>query len=459
MKTSPRGSSAPRDHALVALEYRDFRLIWGGQAISQAGSQMQVVAINWHLWELTHDPLALGMIGLARFLPIIFFSLVGGVTADRRDRRRVMMVTQTVLMLVAAGLGLLTTLGVINQYAIYMLGAVGAAALSFDNPARQSLIPNLVPRHHLTNALTLNSIIFQVASILGPFFAGVLIEYSGVGIVYWVNAASFLAVIAALAVMKTPAQEQTGPSEQVHPLESLRQGIHFVAHSQIILSTMLLDFFATFFASANTLMPIFATDVLHVGAVGFGILNASQSIGSVIAAAAVTFIGDIKRKGIVLLASIGVYAAATAVFGFSNIFILSVAALALVGAGDTVSTILRQTIRQLVTPDALRGRMTSINMIFFMGGPQLGEIEAGAAARLLGAPASVVFGGVATFVLVVVTALLAPALRHYRETPHIGAHGPPAVAGANGTSATITERESGVTHAPGAEERGAPSGK
>lgn len=377
---------------------------------------MQAVAINWHIWQLTGSPVALGLIGLARILPIILFSLVGGVLADKRDRRRVLLVTQTCLMLTAIALGGITDLGVVTPLAIYILSALAAAALSFDNPARQALVPNLVPREHLTNALTLYSIQFQVTTIVGPGVAGILIAVFGVGSIYWINAASFLAVLGALILMRTPTQERMSsngvPQSNLH---ALVEGLRFVVHQKIILSTMLLDFFATFFSSATTLLPIFATIILNVGAVGFGILSGAEALGSLFAGAVVSLVGDIKAKGIVLLVSIGLYGLATVLFGLSNIFVLSVLFLALVGAGDTVSTIMRQTIRQLVTPDNLRGRMTSVNMIFFMGGPQLGEIEAGAAAALLGAPFSVAAGGIATVILVAITAFLFPVLRTHRD--------------------------------------------
>jgi MFS family permease len=418
-ETSPATAAAaprPRTRPFIALEHRDFRLLWFGQLVSTAGTAMQTVGINWHVWELTHSPLALGLIGLARLTPIIFFSLIGGVVADSRDRRRVMLITQTAMMLIAALLGLLTSLGVITVLAIYGLSMVSAAAVSFDNPARQALTPNLVPREHLTNALTLNSMLFQVASIVGPGLAGVMIAAFSVGSIYWINAASFLAVIVALLLMRTPAQEQL-PARAASPsgLHAIREGLQFVVHQRIIFSTMMLDFFATFFSAATTLLPIFATTILNVGPVGFGILSASDSIGSVIAASVVSLLGDIKHKGVVLLAGILVYGLATVLFGVSHLFALSVLFLALVGAGDTVSTIMRSTIRQLVTPDYLRGRMTSVNMIFFMGGPQLGEVESGVAANLLGAPLSVVIGGVATLILVALTTYLVPALRNYRD--------------------------------------------
>ncbi len=417
MQPTPSAIQAPRlrKNPFLALQHRDYRLLWFGQLISIAGSQMQTVAINWHIWQLTQSPLALGLIGLARLLPIIVFSLIGGILADKRDRRRVLLVTQTAMMLVAMVLGAITDLGLVTPLAIYVLSALAAAAVSFDNPARQALVPNLVPREHLTNALTLNSILFQVTTVVGPGLAGVVIAASGVGTIYWINAASFLAVLAALVLMRTPPQDRLQSNGQQSNLQALREGLHFVVHQQIIFSTMLLDFLATFFSSANTLLPIFATSILHVGAIGFGILSAAQSIGSVATGAVVSLLSDIKEKGAVLLLSIGLYALATILFGFSNVPLLSVFFLALVGAGDTVSTILRQTIRQLVTPDHLRGRMTSVNMIFFLGGPQLGEVEAGIAAVLFGAPWSVVIGGAATLILVALTGAMVPALRNYRD--------------------------------------------
>jgi MFS family permease len=405
----------PRREPFIALQHRDFRLLWIGQLISVTGSQMQSVAINWHIWQLTQSPLALGLIGFARIVPIIVFSLVGGVLADRRDRRRVLLVTQSCMMLVAMILAGVTDAGLVSPLSIYVLSAFAAAAVSFDNPARQALVPNLVPREHLTNALTLNSIVFQVTTIVGPGVAGVVIAVFGVGSVYWINAVSFLAVLAALLLMRRPAQERLVSNGQQSSFQALREGLHFVVHQRIIFSTMMLDFLATFFSSASTLLPIFATIVLNVGAIGFGILSAAEAVGSLAAGAAISLIGDIRRKGTVLLVSIGLYGFATILFGLSNLFWFSVLFLAMLGMGDTVSTIMRQTIRQLVTPDSLRGRMTSVNMIFFMGGPQLGEIEAGVAAALFGAPMSVIIGGVATVLLVALTASLVPTLRSYRD--------------------------------------------
>jgi MFS family permease len=315
------------------------------------------------------------------------------------------------MMLFAALLAWVTVTGRVNAPIIYLLAALTAAVGAFDAPARQALVPNLVPREQLTNALSLNNIMWQVAAIAGPALAGFIIAALGVGAVYWINAVSFLAVLVALLLMRTPTQQNIGVARVT--ISALTEGIQFVRQSEVIFATMLLDFFATFFSSATALLPIFARDILRVGPAGLGILYAGESVGALIAGAGVSFAGEIKRQGAVLLISVGVYGVATALYGGSQWFALSFLFLVLLGFGDTISTILRSTIRQIVTPDHLRGRMTSVNMIFFQGGPQLGELEAGLVAAAFGAPFSVISGGIATVILVTLTAWRAPKLRNY----------------------------------------------
>lgn len=398
---------------IIALKlYPDFRLLWTGQLVSSVGTQMQMVAINWHIYQLTGSAVMLGLTGLMRVVPIIIFSLFGGVFADSHDRRRVLLVTQSLMMLFAAILGLTTNLGIISPYLIYALAATTSATGAFDSPARQSLTPNLVRKEHLTNALSLNNIMMQVASISGPMFAGFVIAGLGVGAAYWINAISFLAVLAVLVVMKTPTQKNLGVVRV--SLDALFEGIRFVFSKRIITSVMLLDFFATFFSSASALLPIFAKEILHVGPEGLGILYGAEAVGAVTAGIIMARAGNIKHQGAVLLLAVASYGVATAIYGTSQLFVLSFFFLALIGASDTVSTILRNTIRQLSTPDHLRGRMTSVNMIFFQGGPQLGNLEAGIVASLFGAPFSVISGGIATVILVGIVAWLAPQLREYK---------------------------------------------
>ncbi len=402
-----------RPSPVVALQYRDFRLIWIGQLISNAGTQMQAVTINWHIYVLTGSAVALGLTGLVRVVPIILFSLFGGVFADAHDRRRLMLVTQSAMMFFAATLGLATNFGWVSPIIIYALAALTSATVAFDGPARQALAPNLVAKEHLTNALSLNNMMQQAASIVGPALAGFVIAGLGIAAVYWINAVSFLAVLIALLLIRTPAQKQVGAS-QIN-LGALREGIRYVRESRILFSTMLLDFFATFFSSASALLPIFARDILRVGPEGLGILYAAESVGAIVAGVGMAVVGNIARQGIVLLAAVVVYGVATALYGASQWFVLSFLFLALLGAADTVSAILRNTIRQIRTPDHLRGRMTSVNMIFFMGGPQLGNLEAGVVAALFGAPFSVISGGIATVIAVIAVAWLVPQLRHYQN--------------------------------------------
>jgi MFS family permease len=405
-------TSEPRNVPFVALRHRDFRLLWLGQLISQAGTTMQVVAINWHISVLTnYNPLALGLVGLSRVVPIIFFSLAGGAVADAHDRRKVMLITQSAMAIFAASLGLLTDRGIQIVWPIYLLNALAASASAFDSPARQALIPSLVPREHLANALSLNSIMFDVATIIGPMLAGILIGVRDVAIVYWLNAISFLAVIGALLLMHPAKQE----IKRTASIGAVKEGLRFVFRQPIVRSTMLLDFFATFFSSANQLLPIFAAQILQVGAIGYGLLTSAAAIGSLIAGSALGFITRIRKPGAVILWSVAIYGLATLAFGISRSFVVSLLMLAATGASDTVSMILRQTIRQVVTPDELRGRMTSVNMIFFMGGPQLGELEAGLVAALFSAPVSVVTGGIGCLIAVAVTAWKAPTLRKFDE--------------------------------------------
>ena len=382
---------------------------------------MQNAALLWHVSLLVSPArkgLALGLVGLVRVVPIIAFSMVSGVVADAWNRRRLMLFTQTASALVAVGLAILAFSGLTHVWPIYALAAVGSAVGAFDLPARQSLVPTLVPREHLPNAISLNTIMFQTASVVGPSIGGLLIAVSGVAWAYAVNAASFACVIAALLMMRDmPARAPSeGGSRDDVSWHAALEGLRFVFRSPLIRSTMLLDFFATFFSSATALLPIFAQDILAVGAQGYGWLYAAPSIGAVITSAVmVPFAERIDRRGFTLLWAVGGFGLATVVFGLSRSFWLTFVCLAMTGATDTVSMVIRNVIRQLETPDRLRGRMTGVNMVFFMGGPQLGELEAGVVANGLGAPFSVISGGIGCLVATTWVAATTPALRHYRS--------------------------------------------
>src|SRR6476659_3161368 len=256
-------------------------------------------------------------------------------------------------------------------------------------------MPLLVPPEVFPNAVSLGLLVFNVATIVGPAIAGFLLAESGPALIYGLNAGSFVAVLIALILMHTSGDPERGVARRdALSLAALKEGFRFVWKTPIIVQTMTLDFAATFFASATLLLPIFAQERLHVGARGYGFLAAAPAVGSVLTAHVLARMGTLRRQGRLVVASVAVFGVATAGFGVSTVYWISLLMLATLGAADTVSTVLRQTIRQLVTPNYLRGRMTSVNMIFFMGGPQLGELEAGVVAQLIGATLSVVTGGV-----------------------------------------------------------------
>jgi MFS family permease len=407
--------------SVVALEHRNFRLIWIGLLVSTTGSMMQNAALLWHVSLLVSPEkkgLALGFVGLVRVLPVVFFSMVSGVVADAWDRRKLMLFTQTASALVAVALAVLTFRGLSAVWPIYVLAALGAASSAFDLPARQALVPMLVPREHLPNAISLNTIMFQAASVIGPSLGGILIAATSVAWVYATNAVTFACVIIALLLMRdVPARQpsEAGSRDDVSWSAAL-EGLRFVFRAPIIRSTMLLDFFATFFSSATALLPIFAQDILRVGARGYGWLYAAPAVGAVITSAALVPWADrIEKRGQTLLWAVAGYGLATVVFGISRSFWLTFACLALTGATDTVSMVIRNVIRQLETPDRLRGRMTGVSMVFFMGGPQLGELEAGAVANWFGAPFSVITGGLGALVATGWVTWSTPALRQYRK--------------------------------------------
>ena len=403
-----------------ALRHRNFRLLWIGLMLSFIGSFMQNASLLWHVSLLvpaSEKGWALGMVGLVRAVPVMLFSLVAGVAADAFDRRKVMLVTQLGGTVMAAALAGLAFSGVSRVWPIYVLASITAAVGAFDPPARHSMVAMLVPREELAGAVNLNTAMVQAASVIGPAVAGLVIAQASVGWVYAVNAASFLCVVVALLLMRglpVPDRHTTRARDQFS-LAAAREGLRYVFRHPVIRTTMLLDFFATFFASAMALLPMFAQDILHVGARGYGLLAAAPAVGATAATLSLLPVAArIERQGVVLIGAIVVYGGATVVFGVSHTFWVTFGCLACVGAADAVSTIIRNMVRQLETPDAVRGRVIGINMLFFMGGPQLGELEAGLVAQWLGARVSVVTGGLGCLAATAALAVGSPALWRYR---------------------------------------------
>jgi MFS family permease len=400
-----------------ALQSPKFRLYFFGHLISFAGSQMQIWSLYWHLRTLSDQPMVISGIGLARFLPIIAFSLVAGVAADRFNRRKITLVTQFGLGLTAGALGWFTKNQSISLWSLFALVMIQAILTAFDVPARQALIPSLVPAEHLTSAYSLNSIASKVGGIIGPAFAGIVIASLGLEWSYWLNAISFIAVIIALLIMgEVPGETAVSSVDFSNTLADIRGGIEFIRNSPVILSAMIMDFFGSFFSSANTLLPFIATDILQIGPMQYGWLSAGQSIGTLLVAVYISQKKQIKNQGKTIAISIILFGLATILFGISRLFILTFISLILIGAFDGLSSIIRNTVRQTLTPHEMRGRMMSITQIFFKGGPQLGEVESGFAAQYLGIPLAVVTGGIGCIFASFLVIRKYPQLWHFSGT-------------------------------------------
>jgi len=377
---------------VAALRHRDFSIYWAGSVLSQVGSQFTTVAMAWQIYELTNSPLELGLLGLARGAPMLGLLLFGGLLADAVNRRHLMMATQIGQMCVSAGLAVMTLAGKVSPPVLYAASLFLALFSSLEQPARSAIIPNLVPRSDLTNALALTGTQRYVATIVGPSLAGLLLAHSGPTLCYAVDAISWLAMLAALFIMRPLAQVAGG--RRAISVQALREGLEFVWTHPVILSMMALDFGQNFFGSGRALLPIYARDILGVGPQGLGLLYSATSAGALLMGTLMSVRGQVRRAGAWVLVSVAVYGVFTTLFGVSRLFWFSFLMLASAGAANTVSFVLRNTINQLLTPDDIRGRVTSVNSMFTNTGPQLGQFEAGALAAMIGPVGATAVGGV-----------------------------------------------------------------
>lgn len=408
---------------LPALGYGNYTTYLVGGFVSNVGNRVQDWAILWHLYQITHRSDMVGLVGLVRVVPLIFFSLVGGVIADQIDRRKILLVTQTGLAFVAVGLAYLEYIHINSATWLYVMVGLGAVARAFDGPARQSMVVNLVPRSVLPNALGLNGISWRLSDVLGPVILGILIAsrsmfgLTGLAWAYLFNFITFFAVL--YSIWRLPSNVAFDENhEKVRSLrqavDSIVEGLHFVREAKVLSSAMWIDWWATFLSGAEALLPAFAAAILKLDSRGYGYLAASSATGALIAAAAMTIMPTIRRQGLWVVLMIGCYGLSTVLFGLSPNLYSAAVFLACTGAADMISTVLRQTIRQLATPDRLRGRMNATSSIFHISGPQLGDYEAGLLARFIGERGSIVSGGVACL-FVALHWLRSPGLRDYEH--------------------------------------------
>jgi len=403
-------NAVPHDpHA--ALRYADYRYFLAGRLASVVGAQMIDVAIGWELYERTHRALALGLVGLVQVVPIILLALPAGHLADRIDRKRIAIATLGLLIACSLSLAAISFTAAPVPLVYLTLFAIGVG-LAFHRPAVAALLPQLVPEEHFANAVTWNSVGWQLAAVAGPAIGGMIIAWQHrAGMVYVLDAGLMLVFVFCLARIR---RRHVARAPREVTLRSLLGGVRFVWHTKVILAAITLDLFAVLFGGATTLLPVFAKDILHVGAEGFGWLRAAPSIGAVIMAFSLTRRPPMQRAGRSLLFAVAGFGLATIIFGLSHSFALSIVMLVLAGGFDMVSVVVRQTLVQLRTPDEMRGRVSAVNSVFIDTSNEMGGFESGATAALVGPVVSVVGGGIITVLVVGAIALVWPELREMR---------------------------------------------
>jgi len=383
----------------------------GARVFSTLAHSILGATLGWHVYDLTLSSFALGTLGLVNFLPTIPVTLLGGAVADNRDRRGIVAVAQVAACLAAAGLGGATLSGAATLAFLLGIALALAVARSFESPANMALLPSLVPREIFPSAVVVSATARNLGFVSGPMAMGLIVDRAGLPAAYAAAAGCFVLSVLLLARLR-PAR--VAPARSPISLGAIREGIAFVRSRPVILGSMTLDMFAMIFASSTALLPIFAREILRVGPLGYGVLAAALSIGTSLMTAILLVRRPPARPGRALFVAVAVFGLATVAFGVSRAFPLSLAALVVAGMADEVSMVTRSIIIQLSTPDALRGRVSSVNMVFIGASNELGAAESGFLAALTSATFSVVFGGLACLGVLAVVAALVPGLRHYR---------------------------------------------
>ena len=403
------GTRKRREFPIEVLKYRDYRYLWAGSFISVLGTQMHAVAIAWQVYDITGSAALLGVLGLVRAIALISMSLIGGMVVDSRDRRKVMLITQSILVSMSLSLAITTYFDIVNVFVLYVVAAAAAITSSFDQPARQAILPALVPKDKLTSAMSLNILSANVGMMAGPALGGVAIFTVGVAGTYLLDSLTFLGTIFALLVMKT---EFKTPAVRLRGIPAIREGLQFIKVTPVIYGVMLIDFSATLLGSMIGLAPVFA-DLVFDNPRGLGLLYSAPALGSVIGAATMSMLPQAKKPGKVIVAAVCAYGGFLVLFGLSPSLWFALACLVGAGMSDAVSMTMRHTVRLLATPDALRGRVAATHSAFSAGGPRLGEFQAGMTASLIGPQAAMMAGGTGVILAAIGISQLIPAVRNY----------------------------------------------
>ncbi len=373
-------------------------------------SEMQSVAVGWQIYELTHQPLDLGLVGLAQFAPGVLLFLIAGQTADRVPRLRILRACYGGFALCSLLLLSLTLHGITTVWPIYAVLVWNGTVRAFNGPTSQAFLPLLVPAEHFPNAVTWASSIFQTATILGPVAGGIIYGFTGKALpVYGCAACAYAAALLLISAIRLPRTvARTSTPSMVNVLD----GFRYIFANRLILGSISLDMFAVLLGGAVALLPVYAREILHAGAYGLGLLRSSPGVGAVLMAVALAHRPLRRRAGVTMLVCVAGFGVFTIVFGLSRNLALSMLALGLVGACDMVSIIVRHTILQLSTPDEMRGRVSAVNMLFIGASNEIGQFESGITAQWFGTVPAVVLGGLGTITIVLLWSYLFPQLRH-----------------------------------------------
>jgi MFS family permease len=398
----------------AVLRVAAFRQYVVSRVASGTAQSMIQAIVAWQVFALTNSALDLGIVGLVRFAPALGLSLISGAVVDTYDRRRILIASQVLPLVTSLLMLAAISADRVSLWLVYGLVFLAGVASAFEGPARQTLIPVLIPRPLFARAMTLNSTLQSLTAVTGPAVAGAIIAWKDVGGAYFVHACLVAVSIVALWTVRVP--ELHGAVRAGVNVRAVREGLSFLRHQPVILGAMTLDMFAVIFGGAKALLPIYAVDILQVSATGYGLLTASLDAGALLAAVIMVGLPVPKHTGRTLLISVAAFGLATIAFGLSQSLLLSILTYAAVGAADQVSVVMRLNTIQLSLPDDLRGRITAVNFVFINASNQLGGLESGLVAALTTAVFAVVSGGVACLAVVGIIAWRVPELRRYQAS-------------------------------------------
>ncbi|HLZ26374.1 MAG TPA: MFS transporter [Chloroflexota bacterium] len=401
----------------AVLRVRVFRLYSISRVTAGIGQSMLQAIIAWQVYALSGSALDLGLVGLVRFVPALSLSLVSGVVVDTYDRRRILLIAQAVPVVTSLVMLAAIATGQATLLLVYGLVFIAGVTSAFEGPSRQSLLPSLVPRNLFARAMTLNSTLQSLSALSGPAVAGALIAWQGIGLSYAAHCCLVLVSLLVLLPVRIATTSKVGRSGM--RLEAVREGLAYLRHRPVVVGAMTLDMFAVLFGGAKALLPIYAVDILHADAAGYGLLTASLDAGALLAAALMVALPTPTHLGRALLASVAAFGLATIAFGLSRWLPLSILTYAAVGAADQVSVVMRLNTIQLTIPDELRGRVTAVNFVFINASNQIGGLESGVVASLTSAMFAVVSGGVACLGVVGLVAWRIPELRNHQSQPRL----------------------------------------